>query len=83
MLSLELAPQIRVNGLAPGLILPPPGKDEKTYLEQRKHTNPLNQIGRVEDIVEAVVFLLRSNFMTGQILYVDGGQHLRGTVYGT
>jgi NAD(P)-dependent dehydrogenase (short-subunit alcohol dehydrogenase family) len=82
MLSVELAPRIRVNGVAPGLILPPPGQDA-AYLEKRKHTNPLQQIGTLEDITEAALFLLRSDFVTGQIIYVDGGRHLKGSMYGT
>jgi NAD(P)-dependent dehydrogenase (short-subunit alcohol dehydrogenase family) len=81
MLSVELAPCIRVNGVAPGLILPPPGKD-RAYLEQRMHTNPLQKIGTLEDIVETVLFLLRSDFVTGQIVCVDGGQHMKGLMYG-
>ncbi len=82
MLSLEFAPDIRVNGVAPGLILPPPGKDE-SYLKQMRHTNPLNCFGNLKDITEAVLFLLRSDFITGQVIYVDGGRHLKGTMYGT
>jgi hypothetical protein len=66
MLSVELAPRIRVNGVAPGLILPPPGQDT-AYLEQRRHTNPLEKIGTLADITEAGLFLLRSDFVTGQI----------------
>jgi NAD(P)-dependent dehydrogenase (short-subunit alcohol dehydrogenase family) len=82
MLSVELAPNIRVNGIAPGLILAPPGQDE-AYLEQRRHTNPLHRIGTLEDITSAALFLLQSDFVTGQILYVDGGRHLKGAMYGT
>lgn len=82
MLSVELAPGIRVNGVAPGLILPPPGRDA-AYLEERKQTNPLRRIGTLDDISAAALFLLRSDFITGQILYVDGGRHLKGAMYGT
>jgi pteridine reductase len=82
MLSLEFAPDIRVNGVAPGLLLPPPGKDE-AYLEQQKQTNPLQRIGSLDDITEAVLFLLRSDFITGQVIYVDGGRHVKGVMYGS
>lgn len=82
MLSVELAPRIRVNAIAPGLILPPPGQDVE-YLERRKHMNPLQRIGTLEDITEAALFLLRSDFVTGQVIYVDGGRHLKGAMYGT
>ncbi len=75
MTALEFAPNIRVNAVAPGLILPPPGEDE-SYLEAMKDTVPLRRHGSAEDVVAAVLFLLRSEFVTGQLIYVDGGRHL-------
>jgi NAD(P)-dependent dehydrogenase (short-subunit alcohol dehydrogenase family) len=81
MMAVEFAPHIRVNAVAPGLILPPPGKDE-AYLEAQVNTNPLHRVGKVEDVARAVLFLVRSNFVTGQVLFVDGGRHLRGSMYG-
>jgi pteridine reductase len=81
MLALELAPEIRVNAVAPGLILPPPGEDDG-YLAAQAHTNPLNRHGSAEDITDAVLFLVRSRFLTGQVLFVDGGRHMKGRVYG-
>jgi len=81
MSALEFAPRLRVNGIAPGLILPPPGKDE-TYLAGMAHTNPLNTYAGAEDIVDTALFLLRSRFVTGQVVYVDGGRHMLGGVYG-
>lgn len=82
MLALELAPGIRVNGIAPGLILPPPGEDE-AYLEALAHTVPLNRHGSADDIVRAVMFLVHSPFVTGQVIYVDGGRHMEGRTYGS
>lgn len=73
--ALELAPNIRVNGIAPGLILPPPGKDE-TYLLNLAKNIPLKTIGNLDEILKAVQFILHSYFFTGQILYIDGGDHL-------
>ncbi len=81
ILAAELAPAVKVNGIAPGLILPPEGQDE-SYLENLAHTNPLQCYGDAEDIVEAALFLLRSRFITGQIIYVDGGRHMKGAFYG-
>lgn len=81
MTALEFAPSIRVNAVAPGLILPPPGQDEG-YLQKLASTNPLRRWGRPEDVAAAVVFLLRSDFITGQVIYVDGGRHMRGQTYG-
>lgn len=81
MMALEFAPRVRVNAVAPGLILPPPGKDE-SYLRKLVNTNPLRRIGTPAGIAAAVLFLLGSDFVTGQVIYVDGGRHLRGCVYG-
>ncbi len=75
MTALEFAPGITVNAVAPGLILPPRGKDE-SYLNELAEKVPLKKHGSPEDVVEAVLFLLRSDFITGQVVYVDGGRHL-------
>lgn len=72
----ELAPEIAVNGVAPGAVLPPPGKDE-AYVKDLAGTNPLAHQCTVEEVAEAVVFLLASDAITGQIIFVDGGQHLK------
>ena len=71
---------IRVNAVAPGLILPPAGQDE-SYLEKLANCNPLNRYGGPDDITAAVLFLLRSRFVTGQVIYVDGGYHMKGHMY--
>lgn len=81
MMAVEFAPRLRVNAVAPGLILPPEGKDEG-YLAALAHSNPLNAYGSVDDVVEASLFLLKSDFVTGQVIYVDGGRNLRGNMYG-
>jgi NAD(P)-dependent dehydrogenase (short-subunit alcohol dehydrogenase family) len=78
-LALAYAPAFTVNGVAPGLILPPPGGDE-SYLEALTHTVPLRRHGDPEDIAAAVVFLLKSPFITGEVIFVDGGRHLRETL---
>jgi NAD(P)-dependent dehydrogenase (short-subunit alcohol dehydrogenase family) len=75
MTAVQFAPEITVNAVAPGLILPPPGKDE-SYLEALADTVPLKRHGEAEDIAEAVLFLVRSDYVTGQVIYVDGGRHL-------
>jgi pteridine reductase len=80
MLALELAPDIAVNAVAPGLILPPAGKDE-SYLQKLAHTNPLGRHGDPSDVTEAILFLLASRFITGQVIYVDGGYHMKGHMY--
>jgi pteridine reductase len=80
MLALELAPRIRVNAVAPGLILPPADKDPE-YLRQLSSTNALKDIGSPEQIAAAVTFLVETEFITGQIIFVDGGRHLNGNIY--
>jgi pteridine reductase len=80
MLSLELAPNVAVNAVAPGSILPPPGRSE-AYLAKPAQANPRDRSGTPDDIAEAVLFLLRSRFITGQVIYVDGGTHMKGRLY--
>jgi len=80
ILALELAPKIAVNAIAPGLILPSPLQDE-TYLDKLAPTTPLQRHGSPADVVQAALFLLHSRFITGQIIYVDGGYHMRGHLY--
>ncbi len=81
MLAVELAPGIRVNGVAPGMILPPPGEGPE-YLEERRKFNPLHEVGSEEAVLDAVHLLITSDFITGQVIFVDGGRHLKGSVYG-
>lgn len=76
MLALELAPGIAVNAVAPGLVLPPPDQDEDWLARQARAVVPLGRPGAARDVAEAVVFLLSSGFLTGQTIFVDGGQHL-------
>ncbi len=76
MAAVEFAPHIAVNAVAPGLILPPPGKDEE-YLRWLGNRVPLKKHGKASDIADAVIYLLKSDFVTGQVIYVDGGRHLK------
>ena len=74
-LALQLAPLIQVNGLAPGAILPP--EDRTNWHEQRAITSiPLKRTGSPKELVDAINFLLDSNFITGEILNVTGGEEL-------
>ena len=76
IMAIEFAPRMTVNAVAPGLILPPAGKDE-AYLQELARTVPLERHGSPSDISDAVLFLLSSDFITGQVIYVDGGRHLK------
>jgi NAD(P)-dependent dehydrogenase (short-subunit alcohol dehydrogenase family) len=76
-LALELAPDnILVNAIAPGPILPP---DELTADERRavEAATPLGRWGGTEEIVKTVLFLLDTGFVTGDVIRVDGGRHVR------
>jgi NAD(P)-dependent dehydrogenase (short-subunit alcohol dehydrogenase family) len=75
-LALELAPEILVNSIAPGPILKPPGFSAKADRAVRRET-PLGRWGGPEEIARAVVFLVETEFVTGECLRVDGGRHLR------
>jgi pteridine reductase len=76
-LALELAPGVRVNGVAPGAIAwPEDGQFPPAERERIVATTPLQRIGSPEDIAEAVHFLACARFVTGQILAVDGGRSL-------
>lgn len=75
MLAIKYAPDLTVNGVAPGLITPPKGGDQN-YLKQRLDRVPLKRSGKKREVARAVNFLLQGDFITGQILYVDGGRNL-------
>jgi pteridine reductase len=77
MCASEFAPGVTVNAVAPGLILPPAGKDE-AYLDRLAKSTPLKRHGGPDDVADAVLYLLKSDFVTGQVIYVDGGRHLAG-----
>jgi pteridine reductase len=74
-LALALAPNIQVNAIAPGLILPPPGSGSE-YLEQYAPHIPAQRAGSAAEIVRALLYLLDTEFVTGDLLYVTGGEHL-------
>lgn len=71
-----LAPRIRVNAVSLGAILPPAGRSSE-YLKELAKEIPVKHVGGTEPAVEAVLFLLRNDFITGEIVRVDGGAHLR------
>lgn len=81
ILALELAPSFRVNGIAPGIILPPEHGTEQ-QVERSRLANPLRAIGSAEDFTRTLLFLSSSPFITGEVIFVDGGRHLHGRIYG-
>jgi len=76
MAAKELAPFFRVNGICPGLILPGVTENEE-YVKSLSRKIPLGNIGKPEHVSQTVKFLLENSFVTGQIVYVDGGEHLK------
>lgn len=73
--AIEWAPHIRVNGIAPGVVLPPPGvPEEKIYpLLERV---PMKTNTKPQEIAAACTFLATAPTLTGNVLYLDGGLHL-------
>jgi len=74
-LALELAPEILVNAIAPGPIVPP---DDLSKEDDDKviAATPLRRWGGAEEIAKAVRFLIETDFVTGECIRVDGGRHL-------
>ena len=76
-LALELAPeQILVNAVAPGPIIAPPGTSDEEKRDVERAT-PLGRWGGPAEISKAVVFLIETEFITGETIRVDGGRHLK------
>ncbi len=74
-LAKELAPNITVNAIAPGPILRPSDLTDEDNAEVLKNT-PLERWGGSEEITKAILYLLEADFVTGQVLYVDGGRSI-------
>jgi len=74
--ALALAPKVRVNAIAPGPVLKPEGWTDEQWDKLRPAT-PLDRLGSSQDVVEAVLYLIRAEFVTGHVLVVDGGRTLR------
>ena len=75
-LAHALAPDVRVNAVAPGVVLLPEGFDE-AEAEHLRRTTPLRRIGTPDDVAGAVVYLMQAEFVTGEVICVDGGRHVR------
>lgn len=70
--AMALGPHVRVNAVAPGLVLPPEGMDHEKYKEEVTKT-VLKRAGTVEDVIQTIMFLVDSPNITGQTIVVDGG----------
>jgi 3-oxoacyl-[acyl-carrier protein] reductase/pteridine reductase len=74
-LALELAPTVQVNAVAPGVVLPPRGYSEEQMARSASRTLK-NRWGTPQDVVDAVLFLVRAQYITGQVIVVDGGEQV-------
>ena len=72
--ALEYAPRIQVNGVAPGPVLPPPNGSE--IAREASGNLLLDHAPTPDDVADTVLFLLKSSSITGEVICVDGGQHL-------
>jgi len=75
-LARTLAPGVRVNAIAPGPVLLPEEWNEQDAAKMREST-PLARLGSPQDVVGAMLYLLRADYVTGDVLIVDGGRHVR------
>ncbi|MGH2593840.1 MAG: SDR family NAD(P)-dependent oxidoreductase [Anaerolineae bacterium] len=75
-LAVALAPSIRVNAIAPGAVLKPQNWSDEQWAKLAARI-PLQRHGTPEDVAQAVLYLIRSDFVTGQLLVLDGGRELR------
>ena len=73
-LARELAPSIRVNGIAPGAIEWPSDTINNEVIDEVLKSVPLNKKGHVDDIAQAIEYLISASYVTGHILTVDGGR---------
>ena len=77
-LARMLAPEVRVNGIAPGTVLLPDGWSEADS-KRLSETTPLGRPGSPADVVAAMLYLLDADYVTGDTIVVDGGRHVRGS----
>lgn len=79
-LALEMAPSVRVNGVAPGVnILPDADSDQALNDDEQKNilsSIPMQRIGRPDEIAHSVLYLAQASYVTGEIITIDGGRHL-------
>jgi pteridine reductase len=75
-LARVLAPEVRVNAIAPGVVLLPEGWSHDDA-ERLRATTPLGRLGSPEDVAGAMLYLLDAGYVTGEVITVDGGRHVR------
>jgi NAD(P)-dependent dehydrogenase (short-subunit alcohol dehydrogenase family) len=78
VMAISLGPDIRVNAIAPGAILPPATVGESDTWDRMGETLPVKHTGDPVNVQQAVAILAKNDFMTGHVLVVDGGESLLG-----
>lgn len=76
VMALGFAPDVTVNAISPGAVLPPDSWDDAS----RQHlvqSTPLKRLGSAEDVAQAMLYLLDADYVTGETLVVDGGRLIR------
>ncbi|HTL94558.1 MAG TPA: SDR family oxidoreductase [Gemmatimonadaceae bacterium] len=76
VLARILAPRVRVNAIAPGAVLLPESwsAEDAAHLER---TTPLHRLGSPNDVAQAMLYLIEADYVTGDLIVVDGGRHIR------
>ncbi len=75
MAAIEMAPDIRVNAIAPGVTLAPEDKDDN-YLLGLAENIPMQKPGGIQPILQSIDYILENEHLTGQLLFADGGENL-------
>ncbi|MFT7496943.1 MAG: pteridine reductase, partial [Urechidicola sp.] len=80
-LALDMAPAVRINGIAPGAILwPEANNNNANFVKERQQVIldkiPLKKIGNPDNITQAVLFLINNDYITGEVITIDGGRLL-------
>lgn len=75
--AVNFAPDIRVNGVLPGPVLAPTGMPDERWQQIGREQTLLQTVGAAEDVARAVRYLAQESFITGSLIYVNGGEHLR------
>lgn len=75
--AINFAPDIRVNGVLPGPVMAPPGLSDERWQQIGKDQTLLQHVGNADDVARAVAYLAGESYITGSLIYVNGGEHLK------
>jgi NAD(P)-dependent dehydrogenase (short-subunit alcohol dehydrogenase family) len=75
--AINFAPDIRVNGVLPGPVMAPPGMPDDRWQQIGRDQTLVQHVGNAEDVARAVAYLAKESYITGSLIYVNGGEHLK------